>query len=587
MFTSVKTLDTVEFDLCVDAPKTKLKILFYHAAGHKGWLYPAALQLKTYIDLFYQNVADQLEWLVPIQQEVSDDELIQHIEQTDANVLCTSHYLWNHAFLTAQLSRIKNKLKHNVKVVAGGPSIDVNNNHNFFEQHPYIDYAVYGAGEQAFADIVDHLVTNKAMIAFNTSNCAWKNHNTKKTVVADYKFVKMIETSPFVHNKELFSAMIDDAKKKNISIWLPYTLTRGCPYSCTFCDWNSGLGNKVSRRKNTYQQEIDLFQQLGINNIYLSDANVGQYNEDVEMIEYFGQKNLQENAGFHVGGNFSKLKKDNNLKIFHIMSRTGLSSKTLNFSIQDTNQEVLKNINRPDVGWDVHLSMASELQKTYPKQVIKGQLIYGLPGQTVASWRQTLEQVTQANILPIIFLNEPLPASPAIYDPEYQNKFKFEYLQSNRVLLDLHAFRAPLAKYNIYSSLIPKKSSSFDQSDLVHMNLLNSVYLALAVINLALTEYNLKRIDISKIVDDYVTTPNYQNLYNNLYHNWTVDNNFYYTIDYSGNKFVMEYQLFFSNQEFLKRVLLLLPADQKSEFSKLALTNKFYNFFYEIKNDFD
>jgi hypothetical protein len=41
------------------------------------------------------------------------------------------------------------------------------------------------------------------------------------------------------------------------------------------------------------------------------------------MIEYFGQKNLQENAGFHVGGNFSKLKKDNNLKIFHIMSRTG------------------------------------------------------------------------------------------------------------------------------------------------------------------------------------------------------------------------------------------------------------------------
>ena len=168
-----------------------------------------------------------------------------------------------------------------------------------------------------------------------------------------------------------------------------------------------------------------------------------------------------------------------------------------------------------------------------------------------------------------------MPASPAIYDPEYQKKFQFEYIYSNRIIT------------GVYSSKIPKKSSSFDQSDLVHMNLLNSVYLALAVINLALTEYNLKRIDISKIVDDYVTTPNYQNLYNNLYHNWTVDNNFYYTIDYSGNKFVMEYQLFFFNQEFLKRVLLLLPADQKSEFSKLALTNKFYNFFYEIKNDFD
>jgi tRNA A37 methylthiotransferase MiaB len=586
MFTSVKTIDTVQFDLCVDAPKNKLKILFYHAAGHIGWLYPAVLQLKTYIDLFYQNVADQLEWSVPIQQEISDDELIQYIEQTGVNVLCTSHYLWNHAFLTAQLSRIKNKLKHNVKVVAGGPSIDVNNNHNFFEQYPYIDYAVYGAGEQAFADIVNHLVTDKPLIAFNTSNCAWKNHNTGKSIVADYKFVKMIETSPFVHNKELFSAMVDNAKEKNISVWLPYTLTRGCPYSCTFCDWNSGLGNKVSRRKNTYQHEIDLFQQLGVHNIYLSDANVGQYDEDVEMIEYFGQKNLQENTGFHVGGNFSKLKKDNNLKIFHIMSRSGLSNKTLNFSIQDTNREVLKNINRPDVGWDVHLSMAQELQKTYPKQVIKGQLIYGLPGQTVASWRQTLEQVTQANILPIIFINEPLPASPAIYDPEYQNKFKFEYLQSNRVLLD-HSRYDPLFKTKIYSSLIPKKSSSFDQSDLVHMNLLNGVYFALAVINLALTEHNLKRINIPTIVDDYVTTPNYQNLYNNLYHNWTVNNNFYYTIDYSGNKGVRELLFLFLNQEFLKRVLSLLPYDQKPEFSKLILTNKLDNFFYELNKDFD
>jgi putative methyltransferase len=156
------------------------------------------------------------------------------------------------------------QVKTHYQIVAGGPSIDVNNNKDFFEQYPYIDYAVYGAGEQAFADIVDHLLNQKPMIAFNTSNCAWKNHKTKKTVVADYKFVKMIETSPFVHNKELFSAMVDDAKKKNISVWLPYTLTRGCPYSCTFCDWNSGLGNKVSRRKNTYQQEIDLFQQLGV-----------------------------------------------------------------------------------------------------------------------------------------------------------------------------------------------------------------------------------------------------------------------------------------------------------------------------------
>jgi tRNA A37 methylthiotransferase MiaB len=557
----------------------KLKILFYHAGGHTAWLYPAALQLKTYIDLFYQDVADQLEWLIPIQQEVSDDELIRHIEQTDTDILCTSHYLWNHTFLTAQLSRIRPRLKHTVKVVAGGPSIDVNNNHNFFEQYPYIDYAVYSAGEQAFADIVDHLVTNKPMIAFNTSNCAWKNHNTGKPIVADYKFVKMIETSPFVHNKDLFSAMVSDAKKKNAPVWLPYTLTRGCPYSCTFCDWNSGLGNKVSRRKNTYQQEIDLFQQLGVTNIYLSDANVGQYTEDIDMIDYFAQKNLKENAGFHVGGNFSKLKKENNLKIFNIMAQGRLVNKTLNFSVQDINQQVLDNINRPDVGWETHVAMADNLREKYPHLIVKAQLIYGLPGQTPATWRQTLEQVTQQNILPVIFLNEPLPASPAIYDPEYQRKFQYEYIHSNRILGE------------IYSSKIPKKSSSFDQTDLVQMNLLSAIYLALSAINFALRETNSMVLNTTHIVDDFLTSIHYKNLYDNLYHNWTVENNFYYTIDFSGHPtqiadLVLGLALA-ADVSFLKYISTFLSINDQREFLKMAVKSQFQKMIYEIHSDVD
>ena len=580
MLTHFQQHDVVEQDIVVAVPKNKLKILFYHAGGHTAWLYPAALQLKTYIDLFYQDVADQLEWLIPIQQEVSDDELIKHIEQTDTDVLCTSHYLWNHAFLTAQLARIRNKIKHTVKVVAGGPSIDVNNNHEFFEQYPYIDYAVYSAGEQAFADIVNHLVTEKPLIAFNTSNCAWKNNNTGKVIVADYKFVKMIETSPFVHNKELFSAMVSDAKKKNVPVWLPYTLTRGCPYSCTFCDWNSGLGNKVSRRKNTYQQEIDLFQQLGVTNIYLADANVGQYTEDIDMIDYFAQKNLQENAGFHVGGNFSKLKKENNLKIFNIMAHGRLVSKTLNFSVQDINKQVLDNIDRPDVGWDTHVAMANELREKYPHLIVKAQLIYGLPGQTPATWRQTLEQVTQQNILPVIFLNEPLPASPAIYDPEYQRKFQYEYIHSNRILGG-----------SIYYSKIPKKSSSFDQQDLVQMNLLSAMYLALSAINFALRENNSQLLDITRIVDEFLTSTHYQTFYNNLYHNWTVENNFYYTINFSGTPtqipdLIMGLALA-KDPHFIKYLATFVSDHQRREFLKMAINSKFQKIIDEIHSDVD
>jgi tRNA A37 methylthiotransferase MiaB len=527
MLTSFQPLDFVEqTDQYV--PANKLKILFYHANPvdwPKAWLYPLVLQLKMQIELFCPEIKDQLEWLIPIQQEISDEELIKQIEQTDVNILCTSHYIWNHDHLCEQLSRIKSKLKDGFKIIAGGPSIDVNINKEFFTHHHYIDYAVYGPGEVAFADIVTHLVTKKPLVAFNTSNCAWQNHKTGKTVIADYKVVKMIETSPYIHNKDMFTVMAtqlkEQAKLDKKEVWMPYTVTRGCPYSCTFCDWNGGLGTKVSRRKNTYQQEIDLFEELDLTNMYLSDANVGLYNEDVDMVEYFAEKNIKGNNKFIIQGNYSKLNKNNNLKIFHALARGRLITRTLNFSLQDTNQQVLKNIDRPDIGWDEHVKIARELKTTHPHLIIKAQIIYGLPGQTPETWKQTLLQLIEENILPIIFLNEPLASSPALYDTNYQDKFQFEYIESNR--LDWG--------YRTYLSVIPKKCISFSQVDLVEMQVTSVLMHALSVINLRL---NLTREELELIADSLLTSENYRRLCDNLYHNWTVDNNFYYTISFAG-----------------------------------------------------
>ena len=583
MLTSLQQHNVDEQDIVVATPKKKLKILFYHAGSWvASWIYPAALQLKTYIDILYEDTAPHVQWLIPLQQEIDSKDLAKHILQNDVDVLCTSHYLWNNESLMQQIAKIKT-LVPKITVIAGGPSIDVNTNKDFFQQYPYIDYAVYGAGEQAFADIINHLVLDRPMIAFNTSNCAWKHPVSGHPVVADYKFVKMLGVSPFVHNKKMFTAMVRDAKKKQLAVWLPYTLTRGCPYACTFCDWNSGLGNKVSRRKNTYKQEIDLFQQLGIKHIYLSDANVGQYDEDVDMIEYFGQKNLQENAGFTISGNYSKLRKDVNLKIFNIMAESGLVQKTLNFSIQDTNEEILKNIDRPDVGWETHATMARELVTKHPHLIVKAQLIYGLPGQTPLTWRQTLRQVVGANILPIIFLNEPLPASPARYNPEYQRRFQFEYVKSTR--LD--------PNYVFYISEIPKKCISFDQRQLVEMTVLSGVYNALSVIKFLLLRHAGLQLDIELIIDAFLTSCQYHNLCNNLYTNWSTEQKFYFTKDFSNKPVLlasepMGYGSALSRDiNFILYITNLMPKDIAGKLSQLRLQTNLDQLSSELCSEVD
>lgn len=510
----------------------KYKIFFYHAneSCNSSYVFPTVLILKTYIDTQYQDLVNMLEWSTPLQEETDDESLIKIILDQKIDILCTSHYIWNHNKLMQQLERIHSRLPKHLKIIAGGPNIDVHLDKNFFSKYPWIHYAIYGPGEQAFVDIVSHIVSNKPLIAFNTSNCAWVDQRTKKTVTAGYKFVKLIKLSPYLTNESLLSKMIAQSKENGKVPQLSYELTRGCPYSCTFCDWNSGLGNKVSRRKNTYQQEIDLFQRLGINSIFITDANLGQYEEDVELIKYFAEKNLNEHANFSLGFNLSKNNKKNNLKIMHLTTQANLTASFI-IAIQDIHEEILANCDRPDVGWETHKVMAKELSECYPKLAIIPQLICGLPGQTTMTWRSTLREISKEQMLPQLFFNMPLASSPAMYDKSYQEKFGFEYISSNRLTFDYSEPDKIFTKS--YLCLMPKSSSSFTQEDLIYMNLLGGIYFALIKLSILIKPFKWESVPIELIVDNFLQSLPFTSLYNNLQKNWFEDNNFFYTENFS------------------------------------------------------
>ena len=70
-----------------------------------------------------------------------------------------------------------------------------------------------------------------------------------------------------------------------------------------------------------------------------------------------------------------------------------------------------------------------------------------------------------------------------------------------------------------------------------------------------------------------------------------MDNNFYFTIDYSGDECELEDPHHMSwvshRQEFLKYVISLSPVDQRAKMAKLVLTAKFKDFFDDIIYDID
>lgn len=507
-----------------------LRILFYYNSpvglGSIN-LGTAHLYLKTYLDVTAPDIAKQLIWLMPEQRHLSDDDLVKICIANDVDILCTSHYIWNHDALMKQLAVVKSQLPKTI-IVVGGPSIEVNIDPQWFDRYPFVDYAIYAAGESAFCDLITALISHKSLNPELTSNMGWRDPISSKKKLAPYRYVPVTKVSPYLHNRQLFLDMAKKINHSGLDITLPYELTRGCPYACTFCDYNSGLSRKVSRRKATYQDEIDLFYEANIRRIFLSDANVGQFDEDVDMIAYLAEKNLAHGSPVTIFGNYSKLRIKNNLKIYHLLAKGKLLDQGFTISCNEVNDDILKNIDRPDISWQEHSRVIDELHACYPRIPCQVQLLQGLPGQTPDTWRETLRVIAQKPVMLIAFVNEWLVNSPAATDKTYQEKWQFVYSNSERLQT------AYLGQDNkFFRGYFPESCVSFTKSDFVDMTLMLHIYAAICQVKFHV-QADHTEFPTENVIDSFQHSRRYQILRKNLAQNWENDR-FYYTINFDGS----------------------------------------------------
>lgn len=479
----------------------------------------ATLYLKTYVDLTRPEVASQLNWHLPIQHAMTDQELIDYCWDNEIDVLGLSLFHWSYDYIRDQMLRVRHSLPPRTRVVAGGGHVIPHSDPDFLQKHSWIDYAVYGAGEVAFADIAESIINQQPLIRFNTSNVAWRRGEQNQSVTADFRYVPEPKVSPYLHCQDLLTAMVQQEQQRGYEVELPYQVTRGCPYKCTFCDWNNGPSNKTTRRRGTYQDEIDLFYQLGIKKIDIADANTGQYPEDVEMFKYFALKNLEHNAGFVLNFNLSKIKKEVNLELLTIAARANLlEGRGFVLAVQDIHPEILDNIDRPDVTWDAHKHMIDQLQAEFPHLPVMVQLIQGLPGQTLASWQQTLIEVTKTGAQMYVYINEFLTMSPANLDPTYA-RFKMKYSESQRFSGEYY-----------YRNKFPESCASFDARDMVEMTMLSHLMVSVGTL-----QFNLGiQIDIDSLVEEFQHSQSYHDMCEDLLDNWCNNNQFWFRKAYGG-----------------------------------------------------
>jgi hypothetical protein len=387
------------------------------------------LFLDSHVRYANPELHSQLEWTSLVLLKKTQDQLVSEIIDQKIDFLCLSLYIWNADELLECIRGIKKRIPDSVTVIAGGPSVDIFRDREFLHKNPDIDYAIYTQGEQAFLDILEHKINGRELNTLNTKNLAWVDPATNKLKISEFEFVRHNDGSPYLEAQDLLLRMRDDPAYKGFDLILPYETGRGCPYKCSFCDWTSGLTHKVSKRNFDYEEELDFLGRNGITFFQMSDANFGIQKRDIEIARTMVRLKKERGYNFRIhGNNFNKLKKDVVFEIVDLMMSANILM-TPKFALQDIDPVVLKNIDRPDIPWPEHKAYIQEIEKKYPNVPIRLELIFGMPGQTIESWENTLTEIYPYELLihPMMVLAN----SPIGYDMEYREKMGIKTLLTN------------------------------------------------------------------------------------------------------------------------------------------------------------
>ena len=456
---------------------------------------PNFYHLKSYYQFRSKNY-DKINWLPrTLCPNETVSEIVNTIVKESVDVLCISCFVWNQDRIMMIAEHVK-QLLPNIKIVAGGPNLLAHKEENFFEVYPFIDYTVYGDGEQAFVEILDSIVENRTL-ADTTVNTVTKEKMYPFKIFDDAEYKTI---SPILSCKDDIIEDVESLRGKGYRIHFHWERARGCPYTCSFCDWSSGLHHKVKRSESKWKDELDFLFSLELD-VTPSDANWGIYKEDLEITKYAVEH------GFFYITNLAKLQKERAFEITRIIYKAHEKNNlhhTIKFSIQDINEDVLQNINRPDVPWEQHKKYILDFKEEFPNAITVAEFIVGLPGQTKQSLLDQFYEIEKAKFnVSWNHLWDILPNAPA-YNSEYQKHFDINY-KMFRVITQtfestksiFQAIEQGKAGWKNSAFVIGHSTLSFE--DIISIKLLGQIYTTFKRVDTSITFASIHNLLLDKI----------------------------------------------------------------------------------------
>lgn len=347
--------------------------------------------LKSFCDQ-YEELRQNYYWLDPVMLPLSLDELDEQYDFRSLGVLGLSCYQWNYAYQYELAARVK-EVNPSCTVVAGGPQVEWRDT-DYFIKHPYIDFAVPAEGEAPFRDIL--FVMLRGLSDLDGIKGTLVNPNLGQhpyQVAPPLDLAK--KPSPWLSIMDFWRRYF----KKNSYYHLAASIetSRGCPYTCAYCDWGSKTNLRVRQIPDEVAKaEIEfVLGELKPWFMFWTDANLGIFPRDKELASLFAE--TKKNSGFPLWLYYNNNKNSwqTNLDIALAFREAGLLTKYV-LSLQHLDKEVLAAIGRKNLPDEQLKKLARELYLIdYP---VFTQLIAGCPGDTFDKWLDCFAELMEMDV---------------------------------------------------------------------------------------------------------------------------------------------------------------------------------------------
>lgn len=381
------------------------------------------------------------------------NDYIKQCKNTD--ILLCSCYAWNWEITTYFAKEVK-KLNPNCTVIFGGPQVP-NHSEGFFEKYSFVDIIVHGEGEYIITNIFYAYLKDK-----DYSNI--KGIETKKFRTPPQERINDLDDFPSPYLTNLIWDLVE--KVPGVKWTASWETNRGCPYQCTFCDWGQAINTKMRNfSEERLLKEIEWFADNKIEHVHCCDANFGIYQKrDALFATKIKEQALKKHYPEQFRLTWAKFSSDKIIPIAKELQAGGILH-AVTLAVQSLDQETLDIIKRENMKFDKFSALAESFRAngipTYTE------IIMGLPGETIESFKKGLETIAETKIGSIYIYHCGIFPNAPMNEPAYKEHYKIKTIRSPIYLSHSSIHNREMPEYEE----ITTSSFSFTLDDLKEINI--------------------------------------------------------------------------------------------------------------------